>query len=134
MKSVELVCIIDDDKIYRFTTEKYIHMLKLASRVLSYSDGEEALDFLKQNTYREENLPDIIFLDVNMPIMDGWDFLEEYRELAPRLPKRITIYMVSSSIDIRDRERAQQITDISDFIVKPITEEQLITLVQKAVA
>ncbi len=134
MKKVEAISIIDDDKIYRFTTEKYINMLRLADRVLTYSDGEEAMSYLRQNLDTPSEIPDIILLDVNMPIMDGWDFLEEFAELSAKLPKKVTIYMVSSSIDDRDQQRARQIEQISDYVVKPITEEQLVELVNKATA
>ena len=134
MKMVNSVCIIDDDKIYRFTTEKYIQMLRLASKVMTYGDGEEAIGYLKENHHDPEKLPDIIFLDLNMPIMDGWDFIEEYVKLRPQLAKQIIVYMVSSSIDERDKYRALQISEVTDFIIKPITEEQLVTLVGKAVA
>lgn len=129
---IERICIIDDDKIYRFTTEKYIKMLKLANEVTTFSDGEEALDYLRNNASIPANLPDIILLDVNMPIMDGWDFVTEYADLDPRPEKEITIYMVTSSIDDRDRKKAAKISSINDFIIKPISESQLVELVQKS--
>ncbi len=128
---IERICIIDDDKIYRFTTEKYIKMLKLANHVTTFSDAEEALEYLKENAMLDKNLPDIILLDVNMPIMDGWDFVGEFAKMQPRPAKKITLYMVTSSIDERDRQRAENINDIHDFIIKPISEEQLVQLVQK---
>ncbi len=131
---VDSICIIDDDKIYRFTTEKYLQMLRLTSKVMTYADGEEAISYLRDNSQDPSKLPDIIFLDLNMPIMDGWDFIEEYIKLRPNLAKKIVVYMVSSSIDERDQARALEISEVSDFIIKPITEEQLITLVGKAVA
>jgi CheY-like chemotaxis protein len=127
---IERICIIDDDKIYRFTTEKYIKMLKLANHVTTFSDGEEALEYLKENALEDKNLPDIILLDVNMPIMDGWDFAKEFAKLKPRPVKAITLYMVTSSIDERDRKKAEKINAIHDFIIKPISEEQLVQLVQ----
>lgn len=129
MSQVKAVCIIDDDKIYRFTTEKYIEMLGLADKVITYADGEEALDYLKAKSSNSSELPDIIFLDVNMPIMDGWDFIEEYSKIASSFPKKVVLYMVSSSIDERDSNRAKEIAEITDFIVKPITEERLVQLI-----
>ncbi len=131
---IKRICIIDDDKIYRFTTEKYIQMLKLADTVTTFADGEEALEYIKDNALQEDVLPDIILLDVNMPIMDGWDFVQEFANLNPRPIKEITLYMVTSSIDERDREKAAKMTAIHDFIIKPISEKQLVELVQKAVA
>lgn len=130
MKKVKIVCIIDDDSIYRFTVQKYIEMLKLAEQVQSYGDGEAAMEALKANINQEDKLPDIILLDVNMPIMDGWDFIEEFSQLHPSLPKKVHVYMVTSSIDSRDKERASRISEISDFVIKPITEEQLIEIIK----
>lgn len=127
------ICIIDDDKIYRFTTEKYIEMLKLADKIITFSDGEEALEFFKTNATNSEELPDIILLDVNMPIMDGWDFIEEYASFQPRPIKKITLYMVTSSIDDRDRDKAAKISEIHDFVIKPISEEQLTELIENAI-
>lgn len=131
MSKVNLVCIIDDDKIYRYTIEKYIKMLDLAEEVILYADGEDALDFLKTNAKKKDELPDIIFLDVNMPLLDGWEFMESYQNVKPLLIKEIKIYMVSSSIDERDKTRALNIPGICDFIVKPIEEQHLRDLMKK---
>jgi CheY-like chemotaxis protein len=76
--------------------------------------------FLVNNVANNENLPDIIFLDINMPVMDGWHFLEEYIKLKPRIGKVITIYMISTSVDPEDIERAKKIREVSDYIVKPV--------------
>jgi CheY-like chemotaxis protein len=131
---IKHICIIDDDKIYRFTTEKYIEMLKLADSITTFSDGEEALDYFKENALDKDKLPDIILLDVNMPVMDGWDFIEEYSKIKPRPVKNIVLYMVTSSIDERDRKKASSMSVIHDFVVKPIGEKQLVELIKKAFA
>ena len=93
--------------------------------MLLFSDGEEALEFMVDNLHNNDELPDIIFLDINMPIMDGFQFMEEYVKIKPELNKKITIYMVSSSVDAVDIERARGISDISDYIIKPIEPKQL---------
>ena len=77
------------------------------------------------NLLNDTELPDVIFLDINMPIMDGFQFMEEYVKIKPELNKKITIYMVSSSVDAVDIERAKSISDISDYIIKPIEPKQL---------
>jgi CheY-like chemotaxis protein len=120
-----IICIVDDDNIYQFTTTRTIQTHKLAKKILLFSDGEEALQFLSDNIGNRETLPDIIFLDINMPIMDGWQFLEEYIMIKPKIGKKITIYMISSSVDPVDVERAKKINEISDYIVKPINPEML---------
>lgn len=129
MEAVGLIYIVDDDKIYRYTTETYIQLLKLANNVKTFGDGEEAIESIKDNLSNPNQLPDIILLDVNMPIMDGWDFIEEFVTLK-NIPKKMALYMVSSSIDERDKARAAEINEITDYIIKPITEEQLVKLIQ----
>ncbi|MBX9734265.1 MAG: response regulator, partial [Chitinophagaceae bacterium] len=120
-----IICIIDDDEVYQFTVTKNIQSQKLAKKILVFSDGEEALQFLTANIGDNDAVPDVIFLDINMPIMDGWQFLEKYIHLKPRIGKKVTLYMVSSSVDPADTQRAKAIEEISDYIIKPITPEQL---------
>ncbi|REG88184.1 response regulator [Winogradskyella sediminis] len=122
------ICIIDDDDIYQYTITKILQSLKLNKKIIAFSDGEEALDFLIANLYNDDELPDVIFLDINMPIMDGFQFMEEYVKLKPKWNKKITIYMVSSSVDPVDIERAKNISEISDYIIKPIKAGELQTI------
>lgn len=119
------ICVIDDDDIYQFTILKVLESIKLNKKVIFFSDGEEAIDFMTANLLNDTELPDVIFLDINMPIMDGFQFMEEYVKIKPELNKKITIYMVSSSVDAVDIERAKSISDISDYIIKPIEPKQL---------
>ncbi|QNK78055.1 response regulator [Winogradskyella undariae] len=119
------ICVIDDDDIYQFTITKILESIKLSKKILLFSDGEEALDFMVDNLYNDDKLPDIIFLDINMPIMDGFQFMEEYVEIKPKLNKKIIIYMVSSSVDPVDIAKAKEISDVSDYIIKPIKAGQL---------
>lgn len=125
MKQEFTICIIDDDDIYQFMIKRIIKSNVMAKKVLTFSDGEEAIDFLVTNKCINDLLPDVIFLDINMPIMDGWQFLEQYVKIRPSFGKKITVYMVSSSVDPRDLERAHRISDVSDYLVKPITGEKL---------
>ncbi len=120
-----IVCIIDDDEIYQFTVTKTIKNHNLAKKILVFKDGELAIQFLIDNIGNNENVPDIIFLDINMPIMDGWQFLDEYVQIKPRIGKKIIIYLVTSSIDPADLERAKKISEISDYIIKPVTPGKL---------
>ena len=70
-------------------------------------------------------LPDFLFLDINMPLVDGWAFLEKYEGIYKTLSKSIKIYMVSSSIDPRDTDRAKANSHICDYISKPVSRENL---------
>lgn len=128
MSNVSSICVIDDDEIYQLTFKKVVKATGFNQQILIFSDGEEAINFLQNKANRSEELPDVIFLDINMPIMDGWDFMEEYILIKPRIGKQIIIYMVSSSVDVRDLERAKAIVEISDYLIKPVTKEQLIQI------
>lgn len=122
-QKVELACIIDDDKIYVNLVKKIIEIKRLSENLLIYKNGKEALDYFRlvmENVTDEEKLPDIIFLDLNMPVMDGWEFLSEFIKIKNKLNKKITLYVVSSSIDPRDLERAKSFNMVTDYLIKPI--------------
>jgi CheY-like chemotaxis protein len=120
-----LICIIDDDKIFRFTLKRVINHNKQAERIITFSDGEKVIQYLRTNKNTTENIPDIIFLDVNMPIMDGWQFMEEYASIKADIKKKVNIFMWSSSVNPIDIERASKICEISDYIIKPVKLEDV---------
>ena len=121
-QKVELACIIDDDKIYVNLVKKIIEIKKLSNNLLIFKNGMEALDHFKLilENATEDRLPDIIFLDINMPVMDGWEFLNEFIKIKNNFEKKITLYVVSSSIDPRDLERAKSFNLVTDYLIKPI--------------
>lgn len=125
-----IVALVDDDKIFRLTASKTIAIASLTDKILQFENGEDALIFLKENASNLSELPDYIFLDINMPYIDGWMFLEDYQILKPALKKDITIYMVSSSIDSRDVSRAKEHADIRDYVIKPVSTEKFIELLK----
>ncbi|RXG23362.1 response regulator [Leeuwenhoekiella aequorea] len=130
MKDPFNICIVDDDDIYQFTMIKILESLNLSKKIILFSDGEEALDFMIGNLNKQNELPDVIFLDVNMPIMDGFQFMEEYIKIKPEVNKKIIIYMVSSSVDPVDIERAKSLNEISDYIIKPIKKGELVHIIK----
>jgi len=129
-KKVENVCIIDDDLIYQYLAKEEIEYTNLVGKVMFFDDGEKAIHFITSALDKDDiaALPDVIFLDINMPIMDGWEFLEAYLLLKPRIGKNIVIYVVSSSIDMRDLDRARSISAVSDYIIKPISNKRLVSI------
>lgn len=120
------ICVIDDDTIYQFTTKKIISNAGIKEDVLLFSDAENALEFFRKESQNKDKLPDIIFLDINMPFMDGWQFLDAYGKISPTFPKPIVIFLVSSSVDEADTDRAAKIPMISGYIFKPFTKEKLL--------
>jgi CheY-like chemotaxis protein len=116
-----VIAVVDDDSVYQFTASRTLQATHLANQILQFQNGKEAIAFLKNGVTDGQRLPDIIFLDINMPITDGWAFLEEFHQLKANLGKEIKIYMVSSSIDPRDRNRARNYPEVTDYMEKPIS-------------
>lgn len=128
MRKIKNLALIDDDDIFVFLTKKVIEQTDLVEQIKVFGNGRDAINFLKKNADNSDLLPEIILLDLNMPIMDGWQFLEDYILLKPKIDKKITIYIISSSISPHDIERAKGINAVSDFIIKPVTKEKFIAL------
>lgn len=116
--SVNTAVIIDDDPIFVFGIKRLLSVLNFSHSTEVYTNGAEALDALKGGVFA-----DVIFLDLNMPVMDGWQFLEEYTQLQVT-PKPI-IYIVSSSIDPADISKAKEYDNVRDYVVKPVSKSRL---------
>jgi CheY-like chemotaxis protein len=129
MSRVRNIWVIDDDDVFQFTISKIFKILQLPEKVHTFSDGEKAIEHLTNNMDNAESLPDIILLDINMPIMDGWQFLEEYSKVKKHLKKAVVIYLVTSSVDARDIRLAKEFEDISEYITKPMSFDKVRELV-----
>ncbi len=119
MKTVNTICIIDDDPIFRFGTKKMMENVQVSLDFLVYKNGKEAFDDLAEKIKLKSSFPDVILLDINMPIMDGWQFLDEFSKITTE--ERIPIYIVSSSVDRRDIEKAKSYDIVNDYLIKPFT-------------
>lgn len=126
MKTINTICIIDDDPIFRFGTKKMMETADFCENFLVYKNGQEAYDDLVPKLEQNIDLPDVILLDLNMPIMDGWQLLDELTKI-PNI-KRIPIYIVSSSVDSRDFEKAKSYEMVLNYIVKPFSIAKIIAL------
>ena len=131
MRPVKYVFLVDDDKLFVFLTRKTLESTSFEGDIKEFGDGREAIDYLKEINGNKLLLPDIIFLDLSMPIMDGWEFLEEYLLLDPAIRQNITLYICSSSISPHDIERAKTIGAVADFIIKPISKETFIEMIKE---
>lgn len=123
MKKIDIACIIDDDPIFVFGIKKIMELVGFCKNFMVFRNGEEALNNIKAIISANEKLPDVILLDLNMPILDGIQFLEEFTKVPCK--KKIIIYVVSSSVDPEDILRAKSFDNVSDYIVKPISVEKL---------
>ena len=125
MKKINSMYVIDDDRIYHFLLKNLFKQNGIEINSTFFNNGYEAIEAMKQKKDADE-MPDLILLDVNMPIMNGWQFLEEYTKLKKALPKPSTIYMISSSNDEVDINKAKGYGDIvKDYFLKPICKEDL---------
>jgi CheY-like chemotaxis protein len=128
----KIIWIVDDDIIYQTIIHKLIEKSGIFSAHFSFLNGKEAIIALNNTLeIKKENIPDIILLDINMPVMDGWEFMEEIKRLKPKIKKNITIHIVSSSIAMEDRNKSKTFADIMSYITKPVSVNDLIAIASK---
>lgn len=120
---VELACIIDDDPIVVFTAKKLMQVTGFCQEFLVYNNGKLALDGLTNLLQTGGKLPQVVFVDLNMPVMDGWQFLDEAEALLTS--SRMMVYILSSSIDPEDLERAKRYQYLAGYLIKPLTADAL---------
>lgn len=118
--------LIDDDDIGLFLTERLLKREDVFDKVTAFSSAEDALTFLQHAPDNE--LPRVVFLDLNMPVMDGWEFLDALRPQEARLQGRCLIYILTSSLAQSDTSRAQEFALVAGLLHKPIDSVQIQTV------
>ncbi len=123
MSKLRKILLVDDDEHTNFLNQAIIRHAKFAEEVVAQMTASEALEYIR-NQESDGDLPDLIFLDINMPLMDGWEFMQEYSELLLNgsAPK---VIMLTSSINPKDLQRAQEVSGIAGFRSKPLSSEVL---------
>jgi CheY-like chemotaxis protein len=126
MNRDKTICIIEDDPNYLMLTRKMIEFTSLFKEVLTYRNGKQAYDGLKDWNERNGTYPEIILLDINMPIWDAWDFLDEFsKELGSW---NGLIYIITSSIDKIDETKAGEYSLVKGYLKKPVSFEKIIEI------
>lgn len=125
MARIANLWIIDDDPMTSFYIKRLAELGELASIISIYNQASGAADYLLHHQKSPEHLPDYILLDIYMPELDGWGFLNRFAEIKDSLIKPIEICIITSSNHLRDRERAEAMPFVKAYIEKPITLEAL---------
>jgi CheY-like chemotaxis protein len=119
------IWIIDDDPMSSFMLKRLAELGELADIITIYNSARAALDYLQANPKATNQLPDVILLDIYMPVVNGWDFLSRFKELKSELSKPIDIMLVSSSDHPRDISQAQTFEEVMAYVTKPVSLERL---------
>ncbi len=119
------ILLIDDDEPTHYIHERIIEEVGCTEKIVALQSGRQALEYLKSKTDGQYPQPDLIFLDINMPAMTGWGFLENYRELDKDQQGRVIIVMLTTSLHPDDEQKAQSISEVNRYFIKPLSPEML---------
>jgi len=125
IKTLKCIMLVDDNQDDNFYHERVIKKSNAANLVVAKQGGKEALDYLKSSKDNEDLHPDLIFLDINMPGMNGWEFLEEYNKLDVKYKSKAIVVMLTTSENPDDKMKAISMKIATDFRTKPLTSEML---------
>lgn len=117
--------LVDDNDTDNFISKRIIEITKFANRVEVKNSGKSALDYLRENQDNVDNLPNLIFLDINMPIVDGFVFLYEFEKFNDLIKDKCKVIILSSSDNKRDIDKIVNNNHVIKFITKPLTETAL---------
>jgi CheY-like chemotaxis protein len=135
-RKLKCILLVDDDEPTNFLNSILLRNAGISESIVAFQWGEEALDYLINKhgaspVSDERPTPDLILLDINMPKMNGWEFVDEYRKLPQELLDRIKLIMLTTSINPDDEAKARSITEIHDFFSKPLTSNRVADIVHK---
>ncbi len=130
-KKLKSILLVDDDKDCNYFHSLLLQDLQCTETINIVQDGQEALNFITTKIDGHFPCPDIIFLDINMPKMDGWEFLEKYTQLEDEVKAKIVLIMLTTSLNPDDRKRAISYKEIKGFSNKYLTEEIVSEVLQK---
>lgn len=131
MQTLKRIMLIDDNEDDNWYHERVIKKNHADTKVVTVQSGNEALELLQTESTDHLAHPELIFLDINMPGMNGWQFLEEYKQMNYKGIRSIVVIMLTTSDSPEDIEKAQKINILSDFKTKPLTKDMLDEIIAK---
>ena len=121
-RKLNCILLVDDDPDDNFFHQRIINKMNITYSIAIAKNGVEALEYLRKDN---QVIPELIFLDINMPMVNGWEFLDEYKNLDPKQKAPITIMMLTTSANPDDIKRANEIEDVTGIKTKPLSVEML---------
>ncbi|MEO6547767.1 MAG: response regulator [Ferruginibacter sp.] len=131
MQKLKRIMLIDDNEDDNWYHKRVINKNHADTKVVTVQSGNEALELLKGESTDHLPHPDLIFLDINMPGMNGWQFLEEYKQMNFNGIRSVVVIMLTTSDSLEDLEKAQKIDILSDFKTKPLTNAMIDDIIAK---
>jgi len=128
---LKTVLLIDDSDYDNLFHERVIRKSELVENVVIKTSGKEALDYLIENQKQSKENPDIIFLDINMPGMNGWEFLEQYQKLEESGKSKVVLIMLTSSDNPNDIAKSKEYPEITDYKIKPLSSPVLEEVIER---
>ena len=123
--------LIDDEEVFNFIHTQVIQLIQPDAQIKEIRSSSMALDYIRTSIEKTDEFPDAILVDINMPEMNGFELLEELQKLSTSFIKKPHIYMVTSSLFESDRKRAQSFSILSGFMEKPISADQVQTVINQ---
>ncbi|WKD85316.1 Response regulator rcp1 [Polaribacter huanghezhanensis] len=130
-EKLNCILLIDDNGSTNFLHQLMIKKANCAEKCVAVQSGQEALDYLESSINGIHPQPDLIFLDINMPSMNGWEFLEHYKKLKKDQQGKIVVMMLTTSRNLDDIEKSKRFGYVSGFMNKPLTADVLLKVVQE---
>ncbi|OKL41985.1 response regulator [Pontibacter flavimaris] len=136
MRKLSGILLIDDDDTTNFLNQRLLDRMEVAKHIRTFVNGKQAFDYLynvSNNNYEEESdeyfKPELIFLDINMPVMDGFEMLDLYERLNPEFRQRIMMVVLTTSTHPQDTANSQKYN--AEYLIKPLTAEKVSNLLKK---
>lgn len=130
-KKLNCILLIDDREDCNYMHKMVIEDMACAETIKIANNGKEAIEYLKTIKNGSLPKPELIFLDLNMPVMDGWEFLEEYDKLSDEQKAGEVLIMLTTSLNPKDLERASENKYVKDYMTKFLDEESLLAIIEK---
>ncbi|MDG1572467.1 response regulator [Robiginitalea sp. M366] len=129
--TLNCILLIDDDEPTNFMNSLVLRKMQVAAQIHAVQSGQDALDYLTSEDKAQHPKPDLIFLDINMPGMNGWEFLEEYKQLDEKDRGHVVVVMLTTSLNPDDRTKADTTPNINEFHIKPLTADAVREVLEK---